>query len=107
MEFAIFHLLDPVEPMKSLEEYRIFIGDALTHLYDASQTFPVYQFGTFYSSLQMDYTGSDLHAHSVPGDEVWIVRGTQADLGIPKQLQREVIFERHQPSASRQVRFGE
>lgn len=49
------------------------------------------QFISYYFPVRSEIVGLRMHFHSWEGDEVWLVRGTQEDLGIAKSMQRPII----------------
>lgn len=55
------------------------------------------QFITYYFPWRTEFVGLRMHFHSWEGDEAWLVRGNQEDLGIEESIRRPTIHEANMP----------
>ena len=87
MEFGEIFITEPHKPIKATSDAALTVGSR-----DPPYTFelpygkPSFIFSTYYFSISVQFRGNRMHFHPMDGDEVWVIRGTQEDLGIPEQL---------------------
>lgn len=93
MEFGEIYITEPTKPIKATSDGALTVGAR-----DPPYTFavpygkPSYIFATYYFSMKVEFRGARMHFHPLDGDEVWIIRGTQDDVGIPKEIQTGPAF---------------
>ncbi len=61
-------------------------GKGESKVYDIPLGVNVFNYITYQFNIPATFSSFHLHAHYAAGDEVWIVKGTQEDLGIPKNI---------------------
>lgn len=107
VEFAqgfITDLNPQIAPLKPVFDVTLGIfGSVPPYTYDLKYDTPMYNFVTYYFPMKAVLAGISIHWHAVNGDEAWIVRGTQSDLGIPQSLQRPPALGTYEPPAGAAV----
>lgn len=84
--------MNPAKPLKPVVDVTMGVFGALPPFtYQLKYDTPMYNFVTYYFPLRSQLVGNRMHWHPMAGDETWIIRGTQEDLGIPKHLQRPAV----------------
>ena len=84
--------INPQAPLKPVFDMTmgIFTGRP-PFTYDLQYDTPMYNFVSYYFPVKAQLVGIHMHWHPISGDEAWLVRGTQEDMGIPKRLQWRTI----------------
>ena len=97
IEFASFHITEPdpnQPPLKPSVSIKFEMGErAQPHTYALKYNTYMYIAATFYLPIKVHFSQLSLHMHSVEGDEVWVIRGTQDDMGIHKSKQSPVYWK--------------
>ena len=103
LEFGEFRLTKPrddsLPALKASSVCQMSVGgQEPPFTYNLQYNTSMYIAGTYYVAVRMHLMSLDPHFHSVEGDEMWAVRGTQADLGIPEQHQSPVFYKKYAKS---------
>ena len=98
IEFASFHITKPdpnQPPLKPSVSIKFEMGErAQPHTYALKYNTPMYNAATYYLPVKVHFSQLSPHLHSTEGDEFWVIRGTQDDMGIHKSKQSPVYWKK-------------
>ena len=93
-EMLLYPNTSAVVAMKKVHSVTLEInGEKPPFTYKLELNTSMFQFITNYFPIKTQFVSSRVHWHPIEGDEAWVLRGTQQDLGIEKWLQRPVIHK--------------
>lgn len=84
----------PAHPPKPVLDVMLHERGSLPpYTYDLKYNTSMYTFVTYYFPMKAQLVANRPHMHSQQGDELWIVRGRQRDLGLRGEVHRPVVSD--------------